>query len=275
MGIWDKLLKAEQSIRKRVENAFGDETARTPLEVRREILQQVESRIIVDADGSSFPYEKVIVWLQPPTDALHDVFETAFLQENPLKEDILEMLQDASARHPDRFDIAVEFRKGLVPDSGEVTPQPFFQLDFLKSAPPVKREVPEVSFAISKGLAEQPAYRIKKERILIGRLQEVLDREGRMVRRNDIVFLDNGDDINSTVGRAHARIWFDAERSEFYVMDEISRFGTLIVREGRSIEVPSGNIRGIRLRSGDAIYCGQACLHFEISNADKSQSSVS
>ncbi|MBP1623737.1 MAG: hypothetical protein H6Q07_1757, partial [Acidobacteria bacterium] len=62
MGIWDKLLKAEQSIRKRVENAFGDETARTPLEIRREILQQVESRIIVDAGGSSFPYEKVIVW---------------------------------------------------------------------------------------------------------------------------------------------------------------------------------------------------------------------
>ena len=269
MGIWDKLLKAEQSIRKRVENAFGDETARTPLEIRREILQQVESRIIVDAGGSSFPYEKVIVWLQPPPGALHEVFETAFLQESSLKEDILEMLKDADARHPDRLDIAVEFREAPVPDAGDASAQSLFQLDFIKSSPPAQKEIPETRFSISKGQAEQPSYRLKKERILIGRLGEVLDREGRMVRKNDVVFLDNGDDVNSTVGRAHARIWFDSERGEFYLMDEISRFGTLIVREGRSIEVPAGNPRGIRLRSGDAIYCGQACVNFEVISTDK------
>jgi hypothetical protein len=37
------------------------------------------------------------------------------------------------------------------------------------------------------------------------------------------------------------------------------------MREGRSIEVPGGNTRGVRLRSGDEIYFGQACLRFEIS----------
>jgi hypothetical protein len=79
-----------------------------------------------------------------------------------------------------------------------------------------------------------------------------------------VVFLDNGDDINSTVGRAHARIWFDFEKNEFFIMDEVSRFGTIIMRENRSIDVPAGNPRGIRLRSGDAIYCGQACLRFEL-----------
>jgi hypothetical protein len=117
---------------------------------------------------------------------------------------------------------------------------------------------------ITKGAAEQPEYRMKKERILVGRLPEVLDREGRLIRRNDLVFLDSGDDINSTVGRIHARIWFDSESREFCIMDEVSRYGTRIIRDGRSIEVPEGNQRGVRLRSGDEIYFGQACVGLEI-----------
>lgn len=267
MGLWDKLLKAEKNIRKRVESAFGQETAQTPLEVRREILEQVESRIIIDADGKLFPFEKVSVWLQPSTDALHDVFETAFLQDGSLRTDILEMLKDSQARHPSGLDIKIEFRKHPESDQAEASRHPLYELDFSKPDPLRKREIPEAKLAISKGSAEQPAYRMKKERILIGRLSEVLDREGRLVRRNDVVFLDNGDDINSTVGRIHARIWFDFERQEFYIMDEISRYGTRVIREGRSIEVPGGNPRGIRLRSGDEICCGQASLRFELVSA--------
>jgi hypothetical protein len=264
MGIWEKLLKTEQNIRKRVENAFGSETTRTPLEVRREILEQVESRIAIDSGGNQFPYGKILVRLQPPAGALQDVFETAFLQENSLKTDILQMLKDSDARHTEALEVIVELKRNTALNPEASSPGPLFQIDFVKPDPSIKREVPETSFVISKGSAEQPTYKFMKERILIGRLEEVLDREGRMVRRNDVIFLDNGDDINSTVGRAHARIWYDFEKGEFFIMDEISRFGTIVVREGRSIEVPAGNPRGIRLRSSDAIYCGQACLRFLI-----------
>ena len=118
---------------------------------------------------------------------------------------------------------------------------------------------------VLKGSAEKALYEMKKDRILVGRLPEVLDREGRMIRRNDVVFLDNGEEVNASVGRAHSRIWFDSEKQEFRIMDEVSRYGTRIMREGRSIEVPSGNTRGVRLRSGDEIYFGRACLRFEIS----------
>jgi hypothetical protein len=265
MGFWDRLLKAEQNIRKQIENAFGHGTAQTPLEVRREILEQVESRIVVDTSGNRFPFGKVTVQLQPPTEALKDVFEAAFLQDGSLKSDILEKLKDSQAAFPGDLDVSVELLQ--VPDPAPAEPSSLFHLDFVKPEPARKPEVPETKLVIVKGAAEKPEYRLKKERILIGRLAEVMDREGRMVRKNDVVFLDNEDDINSTVGRAHARIWFDFEKREFCIMDEASRYGTRIIREGRSIDVP-GNSRGIRLRSGDEIYFGQACLRFEPAGQD-------
>jgi hypothetical protein len=266
MDFWNKLLKAEQKIRKRVENAFGHGTAQTPLEIRRDILEHLESRIVVDTGGRSFPFGKVVVQLRPPTEALRDVFETAFVQDGSLKADILEKLKDCQARYPGEINIVVELQQ--IPDGLPSEPSPMFQMDFVKPDPLRKPETPETRLLVVKGSAELPEYRLKKERILVGRLAEVLDREGRMVRRNDVVFLDNGDDINSTVGRVHARIWYDPERREFCIMDEASRYGTRILREGRSIEIPAGNTRGIRLRSGDEIYFGQACLRFELPPAN-------
>jgi hypothetical protein len=266
MGIGEKLLNAVRSIRKRVRLAFGSETTRTPLDVRREILEQVKSRIVTDTSENRFPYAKAVVWLQPPTEALRDVFEAAFLREGSLKTDILELLKNANARHPEPFEVMVDLKKDLTLSSEASSPRPLFQIDFVKHDPSIGKETPETSFVVSKGSTEQPSYKLKKERILIGRLQEVLDREGRMIRTNDVVFLDNGDDINSSVSRAHARIWFDFEKNDFFIMDEVSRFGTIVMRESRSIDVPAGNPRGVRLRSGDAIYCGQACLRFESKN---------
>jgi hypothetical protein len=260
MGIWGKLQNAERNLRKRIRLACGEAT-RTPPDIRREILEQVKSRITAE---TGFPYTKTIVWFQPPTEALRDVFEAAFLQEDSLKTKIVEMLKDANAQHPEPFEVIVDFKRDLTPGSEAPAPRPLFQIEFIKHDPSIGKKVPETSFVISKGSAEQPSYELKKERILIGRLQEVLDREGRMIRMNDVIFLDNGEDINSTVDRAHARIWFDFEEDGFFIMDEVSHFGTIIMRDSRSIDVPAGNPRGIRLRSGDAIYCGQACLRFEI-----------
>lgn len=266
MRIWDRLLKTEQNIRKRVENAFGHGSAQTPLEVRREILEQVESRIVVDISGASFPFSRIVIALRPPSEVLREVFQTAFLHDNSLKEDILEKLRDAKVHFPGNLDVVVEFHavemEKEAPETG-----PWFTLDLVRPNPAQPRRAPEVRLKVVKGTAERPSYEMEQERILIGRLPEVLDREGRMVRRNDVVFLDNGDEINGTVGRAHARIWFDGEKQEYYVMDEVSRYGTQIFRQGRSIEAPGGNPRGIRLCSGDEIYFGQACVRFELADA--------
>jgi hypothetical protein len=261
MGIWDRLLRAEQKIRKRVENAFGQGNARTPLEIRRGILEQVESRMVVDRGGKVFPFEKVVVRLRPPTEALRSILETAFIQDDSLRSDILQKLRDSRASHPREIQIAVELATcgSGEPDSG------VFELEFAAVDHERKRETPAIRMTVLKGSAEKTIYDLNKDRILVGRLSEVLDREGRMIRRNDVVFLDNGEDVNSSVGRSHSRIWFDSEKQGFRIMDEMSRYGTRIMREGRSIEVPGGNTRGVRLRSGDEIYFGQACIRFDIS----------
>ena len=261
MGIWDRLLKAEQRIRQRVENAFRRGSDQTPLEVRREILEQVECRIVVDSGGKVFPFGKVAILLRPPTEALRSIFEAAFIKNDSLRSDIHQKLTDSRAAYPQDIEITVELAAG---GSGE-TYAGIYELDFATVDRERKREIPAVRMTVLKGSAEKALYDMKKDRILVGRLPEVLDREGRMIRRNDVVFLDNGEDINTSVGRAHSRIWFDSEKQEFRIMDEVSRYGTRIIREGRSIEVPGGNTRGVRLRSGDEIYFGQACLRFEIS----------
>ncbi|HVN07018.1 MAG TPA: FHA domain-containing protein, partial [Bryobacteraceae bacterium] len=71
------------------------------------------------------------------------------------------------------------------------------------------------------------------------------------------------DEANATVSRAHAHIRFNAPSGEYRICDDESEYGTRIFRDGRSIEVPAGNRRGERLRAGDEIYLGRACLRFE------------
>ena len=53
------------------------------------------------------------------------------------------------------------------------------------------------------------------------------------------------------------------EDGEYRLCDDGSEFGTRVFRDGRSIEVPAGDRRGEKLRAGDEIYLGRACLRFE------------
>jgi hypothetical protein len=103
---------------------------------------------------------------------------------------------------------------------------------------------------VVRGKAAQESYAIEKPRTNIGRMQELTDSQQRIVRRNDIVFEEGGDDANATVSRAHAHIRFDRPSGQYRICDDESEFGTRIFREGRSIEVPAGNRRGERLCAG-------------------------
>ena len=108
MGIWDKLLRAEQNIRKRVENVFRHGGAQTPLEIRREILEQVESRIVVDSGRRFFPFGKVTVRFQPSTEALRAVFAAAFIQGGSLEMDIRQSLKNSKVLLPGDLEIIVD-----------------------------------------------------------------------------------------------------------------------------------------------------------------------
>jgi hypothetical protein len=53
------------------------------------------------------------------------------------------------------------------------------------------------------------------------------------------------------------------EGGEHRLSDDASEFGTRIFRGGRPLDVPTGNRRGEKLKPGDEIYLGRACLRFE------------
>ncbi|HSW40118.1 MAG TPA: FHA domain-containing protein [Acidobacteriota bacterium] len=127
------------------------------------------------------------------------------------------------------------------------------------------KEPPDIRLSVVRGSADFHEYRIRKKRILIGLTREVMDSEGRVIRKNDVAFTyAPKEEINSTVSLTHARIWFESEEQAFFIMDEGSRYGTWIERQGHTIEVSAGDPSGNRLQSGDEICCGQARLRFEL-----------
>jgi hypothetical protein len=264
MSLWNKLEQAAFRFRQSLKSFLSRKPDTSLAEIRRQILNQLESKIESDSSGKIFPFAKIQILLQASSKSLRDDFRNAFLLEGSLKEDIRQRLETVHAGYSGNLEVDIEIdadsAQGALPKSSH----PKFEMAFLKPEPIPQGEVPELNLVITKGIAEQPAYTMKRERILIGCLSEVHDREGRMVRRNDVVFLDTADDINCTVSDAHARIWFEPKEGEFYVMDETSRYGTRIMRQGRSIDVPAGGEGGIRLQSGDEICFGQASFQFEL-----------
>jgi len=68
--------------------------------------------------------------------------------------------------------------------------------------------------------------------------------------------------VNDTVSRAQAHI-LRTSAGEYRLFDDRSSHGTRIFREGRTIALPSGSPRGVKLQPGDEIYFGQACVRFE------------
>ena len=136
-------------------------------------------------------------------------------------------------------------------------------------APQTTEEVTEVRFTIISGSAQQQELRLKKKRINLGRLAEVIDAEQRLTRQNDVAFRDDAPAPNQSVSRAHAHIEFDSDKAVFRLFDDRSAHGTTVIREGSLIPVPPGPSKGVALRNGDEIVLGQARLRFEEMSATR------
>jgi hypothetical protein len=119
--------------------------------------------------------------------------------------------------------------------------------------------VPTVSVTVLRGEATQASYVLTESRILIGRTAAPIDYTGRP-RHNHIVFVDEGNEHNATVGRAHASIRFDAERRQFRLFDDGSSNGTRVVRDGETLDVTPRNPVGVALLSDDEIQFGTAAV---------------
>ena len=262
MRFLDALLRAEREIERRIDKAFGRGAARTPLELRREILDEVESRIAAAPEGKIFPFGALAIHLEPGDEAMRRIFQAVFVEGGSLVKEVRQLLQQAGCRSAGAVEIVVNVGEPAADPARKNS----FDLEFtsVSEQKPRKRKVrpPELTLEVVRGTAEPALFHGARTRVYLGRLKEVLDKEGQVIRRNDLAFADNGDEINSTVGRAHATVFFDEAKGDYRIVDEASRYGTRIFRENRSIEVPPGKSSGVKLRPGDEIYLGRASLRF-------------
>jgi FHA domain len=244
----------ERGFRKWTERVFGPAQSDELLLVHRGILEEIEGKVQTVARGRRlFPYGHLTITMISPDADRRALYEAAFAQGGRLEADIREALETAACDLPRAFSVEVKTAA-----EGERS----FAIEYgtapASSAPAARAPARLVPL---KGKTASAEYQLTKTRTNIGRMAELTDTEERVVRRNEVVFEDGADEANATVSRKHAHIVL--EDGIYRVCDDGSEFGTRVFRDGRQIEVPAGNRRGERLRPGDEIYLGRACLRFE------------
>jgi hypothetical protein len=241
----------------------------SPLEIRRAILDDVESRVIAVGEGKRiFPNNLLRVHLLVADAEERVRFEAVVREGWNLKREISERLADRGCPLPAGFDVEVAFDEETHPRFADRR----FYVEYLNREAPAEAPVkpaapaggppesrPILELTVLKGTATQRVYEIEGTRAFLGRLEEVVDPDGRVRRRNDVAFLEVGE-INSTVSREHARIAWDAESGGYWLRAEQNASGTRIYRGGGTIDVSSHDRRGVRLQPGDEILLGRAAV---------------
>lgn len=262
MAHTDRQRGLKSTITKALDSLLGRERIPGSDELTIEIVRQLNQRI-KEEEWKAFPYGKINIRLQPSTKRMARRFQSELVENDSLTARLAAALkQDENVLWPENFILSLVLDESSVGTESTGKPRSFFQMDFLEPAHRPEQSVPKQRIEVLKGRAEKQIYHFSRDRMLIGCLPEVHDKEGRLVRKNNVVFPHDGDEINGTVSTMHARIWFEPEMGEFRIMDESSRYGTRLVRTGHTIEVPAENLRGVGLRSGDEICFGQACVLF-------------
>jgi len=228
----------------------------TPLELLQAALEDLERRPQPAGRGRrTFPYDRVVVHItQHGADeaAIQAVFRDLGTR---LRDRLVELNCDA----PVSIDVSV-----VVTDTaGEPTPTTVRVACSgpaeTQPAPPVAAVRPSIKLTVLKGQCGEAEYVFDEPVIAIGRTAEPTDALGQ-VRYNHVAFLEARDGVNETVGRAHARLQFDAACGSYVLYNESSSNPTSIIRAGRSIRVAPRDPRGIRVLSGDQLQLGRAVL---------------
>lgn len=237
------------------------------LEIHRAVLDDVASHVDTLPRGKlAFVYTQLAVRILLPDPSVQRSYELVFVEADALERDIRRRLEDQRVELPPHLAVQVELVPELPPDVASRG----FDVHY-GTAPTLQAsdKVMEVRFTITAGTAQQQQLCLKKKRINLGRLAEVVDADQRLTRQNDVAFRDDGPAPNPSVSRAHAHLEFDPDKALYRLFDDRSAHGTSVLRDGSVIPVPQGASKGVVLRDGDEIVLGQARLLFEEDRAFK------
>jgi hypothetical protein len=203
----------------------------------------------------AFPFNSVTITFVAPTAEDEARFNAICDGPVTLRARVVRRL--AAARCHDA-DVDVDVRFANVPDPSWTRPDFHIALARVeKVIVPVVETPPRIDIVITNGAAERESYSFDTLPIAIGRGAEVRDQRRQLVRINHVAFAENGEEVNQSVSRRHARIELDAQTRRPRIIDDNSAQGTSIIRGGRGIPVPRGS-RGLTLQSGDEVALGQA-----------------
>jgi len=254
MSLFSEIEKTiERGFHRATERMFGPAESGELVLLHRAILAEIEGKVQVVARGRRvFPYAHVAVTLAAAEEERREILQAAFGER--LERDVRELLEGGECELPRGFRVEVH-----TAPAGLAAFEIAYAVEAVKTAPAPAAAPGRLVVVRGKTALEE--YTLERTRTNLGRLAELTDADHRVVRRNDVVFEEGAVEENATVSRKHAHIRRDGE--DYRLCDDGSEFGTRVFREGRSIEVPAGDRRGEKLRSGDEIYLGRACLRFE------------
>ena len=256
MSIVDKL---EKSIAALFPKSGGP---KQPLELHREALEQLVAKAIAGPRGDRiFPFDRVTLQLRT-SDLERQAALTALLGPANFPGDIRAELASSRVLAPEDLTSSICFVDQADDElsircekSEPPAPEPI--VDF------VPRPFTPARLVVMAGNVSEPDFTSSKQLLNVGREESVLDPQGHLIRRNDLYFISDDTDTNSSVSREHAHLRFDAASGNWRIYDDGSRFGTHLYRAGKKIAVPPHSARGALLKQGDEIFLGEARLRFD------------
>jgi hypothetical protein len=269
----EKLVKLEKALGGRLDRLTRRRgSAEDPSEWIPAMLDEIEQKIL-SPDGVSrvFPYDAVRVELRVDPASLEGarvVFTPVAFESR-----VRDRLRQVRCEMPEDLRVKLHVRAR---ESADESP---YALAYRRTPAataakaPVSAAVPPVRVLVLEGQCRKRTHDLKLERINLGRLDSVEGRGPQQLRKNHIAFLDrDGDPINATVSRAHAHIEYFVGDG-FRVFDDGSAQGTRVHRDGRSLPVARGAVRGVKLRPGDHIELGLARVAFVLGDAGAGEKS--
>jgi hypothetical protein len=256
------LRRIEKSLDQRVRAIFAghdnEPGAREAIELYRDALDQIANRAAPGKRGDRvMPFNLITIELRADEPDRKAVLETLF-EPRQLSEDIQTTLKAERVTPPSDLTVAVKF----VTESDKE-----LRVICERHAPEKRATTPAQmapAYIITVIGASIPArLSLGSPQTNLGRVEDLQDSSGRIVRHNEMFFPETGHEANASVSRAHAHISFDADSGDWRIFDDGSSLGTTLFRKGKRIDVPAHGGRGVALRLSDEIYLGQVRLRYE------------
>lgn len=279
MDILGKARKVESKLARTLDRAlqqWNKPGPLEPLETLHAVVEAVEARLEPVGRGRYvFPFNKVKISIAAASRDVRARFAAVLEGDEQLEQRIITRLRDAGC-DPTPLHVGVSY--AARPGADWTRPDFHVEFDRVAGAEPPKTpevSIPDLRITVTHGSTEKPTYTFAIARINIGRCAEVRDSRNRLIRTNHLAFTDGNETANDTVSRRHAHIDYtpafagarlrrgEESAADYRITDDHSAHGTSILRNGRTIGVPSGS-RGIRLQSGDEIVLGEARIRVKL-----------